>query len=289
MNAAAAAAAATTKPIRIQYVSDIHMEHYPGITSAATLQPERWIVPDPTAAALFLAGDIGFPEKESYFYFLEWCSEHWPKVFVVAGNHEFYNLNNSSQQPYTTSEKLRLMKQAASAIEKGNVHILDKDAVELQPGLWVLGCTLWSNVPQDMYYDAMTSMNDYKLIWTDIQRQTTVDDTNIWHQEDLSWLIAMLEKIKERGAQALVLTHHLPTYLLINARYKGHPLNCCFASNLDKMIKDLRPLAWICGHSHLAGKASIGQTQLALNPHGYPGERVPTRESKAILEIAAKE
>jgi Icc-related predicted phosphoesterase len=131
-------------------------------------------------------------------------------------------------------------------------------------------------------------MNDYRLIYTERDGATTritVEDTNRWHQEDLSWLLATLEDIQDKGHKALVVTHHLPTYELIGKRFKGHPLNCCFASALDSMIERLQPLAWICGHSHLAGRAKIGATQLALNPHGYPGESVPTRNKNSICEI----
>lgn len=275
-------------PLKIQYASDLHLEHYPDIRSEADLKPERWIIPDPTADALVLAGDIGFPEKESYHLFLKWCSEHWPQVFVVAGNHEYYNHLNA---PYNLvpEQKLHYMRWAAVAMAKHrNIHILNRDAVELRPGVWILGCTLWSDVPDDMHYDAKTSMNDYRLIFTQGEGgpvPLTVKDTNSWHQEDLSWLLATLEEIQDKGHKAIVVTHHLPTFELVNRCYKGHPLNCCFASSLDAAIERFQPLVWICGHSHLANRVTIGRTQLALNPHGYPGESVPTRNKTAVCEL----
>lgn len=277
----------TTESFRIQYVSDIHLEHYNDIETAGDLNPWRWLEPDPTADALFLAGDIGWPERPEYKYFIGWCSRNWPKVFVVAGNHEYYN-EMSSQIPLTAFEKINRIKDVTS--KYSNVHFLDRDAVEVQPGLWILGCTLWSEVPPEKLFKASRWINDYKLIYkvdpaNGKPSRITPQDTNTWHYRDVLWLQETLENLYESGQKAIVLTHHLPTEKLVHADYKGNPMNCCFASDQEDLIELMEPLAWICGHSHQVGTATVGDCKLALNPRGYPEEKVYIRESKAVLDI----
>ena len=82
----------------------------------------------------------------------------------------------------------------------------------------------------------------------------------------------------------IVLTHHLPTYTLIHPKYEGHPLNYCFATNLEEMIQS--PIrGWLCGHSHTASEVEINAVKCALNPFGYPGEPNTGYSREKVLEI----
>jgi hypothetical protein len=69
----------------IQYVSDIHLEFHDKMNTGS-LQPLLFV--KPVAPYLVLAGDIGVPDLKGYSVFLQWCSENWNAVFLVAGNHE---------------------------------------------------------------------------------------------------------------------------------------------------------------------------------------------------------
>jgi DNA repair exonuclease SbcCD nuclease subunit len=264
--------------MRIQYISDIHLEHYK-IYTAEQLNPLQWIEPDPAAELLVLAGDIGCPSRAAYSLFLQWCSANWPQVVVIAGNHEFYRAREVGD-PTSREEVLGLIRRILAHMP--NVRLLDREAVTLRPGLQILGCTLWSDIPEDMRTEAAWGLNDFRLI-----PGASTEAYAAWHARDLAWLRAQLFLLKNTGEEAIVVTHHMPTPRLVAEKYRGHPLNCCFATDLEQLIEDTQPLAWICGHSHTGNRLLIGRTQLVLNPHGYPGERVETRRRRATLEVTA--
>lgn len=63
-------------------ISDIHIE----FSQSPILSS-----PEPRLNFLFLVGDIGIPSKdEKYEKFLLDCASKFEKVFVIAGNHEYY-------------------------------------------------------------------------------------------------------------------------------------------------------------------------------------------------------
>jgi len=64
---------------RFQYVSDLHLEFRKKVLR----------IP-PVAPFLLLAGDIGYPCRSLYREFLRYAAHDFEKVFLVAGNHEFY-------------------------------------------------------------------------------------------------------------------------------------------------------------------------------------------------------
>lgn len=271
------------KQLKIQYISDLHLEHYK-IYTEEQLNPLQWIEPDPEAELLVLAGDIGNPTRASYGLFLQWCAANWPQVVVVAGNHEFYQAQERGA-PTSREEVLALIRSIVSHLP--NVHLLDREVFMLRPGLHVLGCTLWSYIPEDMREEAAWGLNDFRLI-----PGASTGAYVAWHERDLAWLTAKLLLIKNAGEEAIVVTHHVPTSQLISPIYAGHPLNCCFVTDLEELIKETEPAAWICGHTHQAASATIRgatgkETALAINPRGYPGERVNVRNRRAVLDLGS--
>ena len=72
----------------MQYVSDIHLEMHDKYNEGV-ITPSMFL--KPSAPYLALCGDIGIPELKAYDVFLGWCSNNYEKVFLIAGNHEYYN------------------------------------------------------------------------------------------------------------------------------------------------------------------------------------------------------
>jgi predicted phosphodiesterase len=70
------------------------------------------------------------------------------------------------------------------------------------------------------------------------------------------------------------MTHHLPSFKLINEKYKNSKLSSLFATDLEDIIKKYKIDYWICGHSHNKNNIQINNTILTLNPVGYPGEDI---------------
>src|SRR4051794_14988066 len=89
-----------------------------------------------------------------------------------------------------------------------------------EEGVRVVGCTLWSHVPEEDVSCVQRQMNDYHLIRMG-KRKLLVEDTNRWHDEALAWLKSQLAKAKEAGERVVVLTHHAPIMKSCHPRYYG--------------------------------------------------------------------
>ncbi len=264
--------------MEVQYVSDIHLEFHDKQNKGA-LSPEMFI--KPSAPYLALVGDIGIPELASYKVFLQWCSQNWKKVFLVAGNHEYYNVRCPVKTDMAT--KKEQIRQICEGLP--NVHFLDCDSVSLpEYNVRVLGCTLWSDIPDEIKQKALLSMNDARQILYEKEMPLTPHLFSELHRKEKEWLHQEIQLCQEKNERCLVLTHYLPSFELIHEKYQGHFLNACFASNSEDL---LRPpvVGWICGHTHTGMKKTIHGVPFVLNPFGYPHEVVETRDRAAVLEI----
>ena len=133
-------------------LSDVHLE----FRAKASFPTVRRI-----ADNLALLGDIGKPFHNSYAQFIEEQAQTFDNVFVVMGNHEYYN---SSKTVDVILDKARQI-----CFKLKNVHLLERDTFDFEHNdVTVLGCTLWSPI------NAKTSaiMNDmYKIhIWKEGKR-----------------------------------------------------------------------------------------------------------------------
>jgi hypothetical protein len=277
--AAAAAAAARKRLFRIQYISDIHLEFHDKLNSGS-IQPEMFL--NPVAPYLALCGDIGFPERPALRVFLEWCSKNYQHVFWVPGNHEFYNFGLLEKHTYV--KKIDLCRKVCEPLS--NVHFLQKETYFLAEwNLWIAGCTLWSAFSPDQDMRVGFSMNDTRQIYTDEGENAFPSDLRKWHQEEKEWLLEQVDTCERMKFELLVLTHHLPSYDLIHPKYQGHPLDYCFASQLDSHIHS--PIVgWLCGHSHSPVQKEINGVPCALNPYGYPMQaRGGPDYKEKVLEI----
>jgi hypothetical protein len=264
--------------MNIQYVSDIHLEFHDKQNKGA-LSPEMFV--KPVAPYLALVGDIGIPELSSYKVFLQWCSKNWKKVFLVAGNHEYYNVRCPVKTDMASKkEQIRL---ACEGLP--NVHFLDCSSVYFpEHNVRILGCTFWSDIPDEIKQKALLYMNDARQILYENEMPLTPHLFSELHSKEKEWLDKEIQSCQERNERCLVLTHYLPSFELIHEKYQGHFLNCCFASHSDNLF---RPpvVAWICGHTHTGMRKSIQGIPVVLNPFGYPHEVVETRDRAAVLEI----
>jgi hypothetical protein len=253
------------KRLRIQYASDLHLEFAENVIGSVLLKP--------VAPVLALAGDIGRPDKRPYRDFLRYCSANWDAVFLVAGNHEFYNTRTMHPNRRSDTVPERNMMIDAILAEFPNVHFLDRGRMDFR-GVAFLGCTLWSDTRADTLR-AHGAMNDYRLVTVDGVDPITPAITNEWHMRDREWLAGALEECRNTDTPAVVITHHLPSFEFIASQYRGHYLNFCFASACDSLIKP--PVrAWIAGHTHAAVHRSwTFESEVIhglVNPRGYPHE-----------------
>lgn len=241
----------------VTYLSDFHLEFYKKSIPYETIL--RWKGGD----ILCLAGDIGYPELDSYYTFLDYCSSLFQYVFLIAGNHEYYRTSSNSQKTISnTNEKIEQICRKFI-----NVYFLRESSIYIpEYNLNVIGTTLWTkgadNI-EDMYH-----YNDFQKIH-DMNLCGYMDRL---HKTSLLFLKDELQKHKYDGSTVLVLTHHMPSFQLIAPQYQGDELNHLFATRLDDLFYDYTIHHWICGHSHSPVQKTIGNTKVWMNPVGYPGE-----------------
>lgn len=67
----------------------------------------------------------------------------------------------------------------------------------------------------------------------------------------------------------VVVTHHVPSYLLSDPAFKGSQINGAFTVELSDFIGHCGPEFWIYGHSHRNIEAVIGKTLCVSNQVVY--------------------
>lgn len=266
----------------LQFASDIHLEF--------NVPPFDQIL-QPTAKDLALIGDIGSPWEQVYTDFLRWCSVRWDRVFVLAGNHEYFA---KAPETWNGVDKTmpavdRQIRKVCSAVGK-NVIFLQEDAYFIESHkIIVMGATLWT-APDLRRWDMLGPAvigdgpgcrGDYKDIYladeyTGKIRNAHPSDITRLHTQHTAVLRRFLNSSWGRvppGWRVVVLTHHVPTQTLNPPEFSTHALRTCYASDLDSMLNE-PVVAWLCGHSHKANDARFDSGCLvALNPYGYKHEQ----------------
>jgi hypothetical protein len=277
-------------PVPVQLVSDVHLE----LRSKPSNDAHFATLLRPAAPVLALCGDVGRPGSGALRAFLRWCAARFEVVLLVAGNHERYVAPSLREERAPATEAALVATLRADAALAGpNVCVLERDRVDLNDDVAVLGCTLWSHVPPPFEALVADGVADYVYVWTDDGgrgvRRATVADTNAWHARDVAWLRRQLTDLEDEAAaggarrRVLVLTHHVPTTspALVPLACVGQPLNAAFNSDAGEALLAGRGgqavVAWFAGHSHVAGSAPLTRAGAAVdarvyvNAFGYAG------------------
>lgn len=221
--------------MRVRLLSDLHLE----------LQSTKLVVNfKKHADVAILAGDIGNPFEDSYYQFLQKMSLTHAKVFVVAGNHEYYGYNIDK-----VDEQIKLI------CDELDICFLQKNSY-IYNGITFVGCTLWS-YPKDS--SLCKYMNDFYKI-----NGLTFDTYVKMHLDHKRWLEEEIPKHKK----CVVITHHLPLTCLVDDKYKDHPLTLFFASDINTTGAN----DWCYGHTHQSAYNYINNTHYHCNPKGYERE-----------------
>ena len=216
----------------LQYVSDVHLERRESFPKIPVHSKN-----------IALIGDIGNPFKENYSDFLKYTSDNFERVFLIAGNHEYWHHGNSHNK---VNDKILTI-----ANKSSNVEFLNNSQTSLDNYI-IFGGTLWASHSYFPY--------------------------NIYHKNCVAWLEKMLQNhkdnVKTEENNIIILTHYLPSYKLIVPKYKQacyDGIRNKYASDLDYLIT--KPISfWLCGHSHCNFQLSINGVNCAINAFGYPNE-----------------
>jgi len=248
--------------MRIYYLSDLHTEFHNLLSLNRMLSR---IKPSTQNEVCVCAGDIGsiIHSKKNYEITINYLSKNFAKVFVINGNHEYYNGENQTVEQI--NEKM------ASYFHWSNVHWLNNSTYAYN-GVNFIGTTLWTNVDK-----GIPQINDTKYI-----PQMTRETYNQHHLCCRTWLRSQVPLTGKN----VIITHHMPSAQLIAPQYAGCSVNPWFFCNMEKFIENNKNhiSCWIYGHTHTASKQFLHGVPMLCNPFGYPNENKTWSEAWIDLE-----
>jgi Icc-related predicted phosphoesterase len=223
---------------------------------------------------------------ERYYNFIKRCSERFPQVILVMGNHEHYHGD--------FAESASVIRTVVG--EFSNVHFLDKEW-RIINGVLFFGGTLWTDMnnedPKTLRQMSYT-MNDYRGVKNSNRtvqyRVPSLDEDNPDgfnfkerpasfvpedsvedHKAFLKELDAVLALHPDMPT--VVCGHHAPSKASTHPRYATEfIMNGAYSTNLDDFILDRRQIRlWTHGHTHEDFDYMIGSCRIVCNPRGYDG------------------
>jgi len=233
-----------------------------------------------------LLGDIGRPHKDTYFNLLNRVSSDFEEVFVIAGNHEYYNEGSVKKHSFN-HRTIQNQKDSINDIcrEIPNIHFLDNAVFITKEGWRIMGGTLWTGIPWQHRDAVILSMNDYIHIYQDRDIQLTPGRVCEMHAETVRFFEEELKK--DTMTPTLVLTHHVP----VMDRESGviqdptgvNPIKYAYGTDLTRLLKP--PIyGWAFGHTHTPCDYFAGDdVRLISNPRGYPSERLGCDASRVFI------
>lgn len=248
------------KDIKVQVISDTHLE-FPNEDPRTKLKIEGNII--------CLCGDIGFPGQRTYQNFIKWCSQNYELVFVVTGNHEYYDKKNTKQtidvklsNYIATLKNVYLMSEGAVVVKSENLKYK------------FVGSTLWTPVGNSPNGEKIAKeISDYKRITVDSEHckaeKLTLKDVESWHIQELEFLKKEIYTAYEGEIiPTVVLTHHLPSKQFLTMR---SDLDDAYAGDVDFLIKT-PVVMWCYGHTHRARCELYNNVLIVSNPFGHIGD-----------------
>ena len=240
--------------MKLRYFSDLHLEFIPSNKMEKFL---KRIYPN-IDEILILSGDIGNPYSQNYDIFMTFVSNNFKKVFIITGNHEYYNKDKNMEEIniYLTEYFTKFT----------NISFLN-NSYEYYNNYCFIGTTLWSKIT-DLKYD----INDvYNIL-----------DFNYEKYNDLhEKCVEFLNNCLEINNNCIIITHHVPSYSLINEKYKTaemSPYNQWFCCDLDNLIQENKDKikCWFYGHTHTPSNIILKEIPFLCNSIGYPNENNKT-------------
>lgn len=239
--------------MKLHILSDLHL-------GVGGMEPPRT-----DADIVVLAGDIARPAAA-----VAWAQGFGKPVLYVLGNHEFYG----DSLPGTVAEFRRLCAGT-------RVRLLDDESVVID-GVRFLGSTLWSNFRlfdnqaqrQEAIALAQRLVHDFSRIrlGEDSEARFSPIDAAARFGRHAAWLDRQLDA--PHPGPTVVVTHHAPSRQSIHPRFIGSPLNACFVSDAEYLLRGRRAALWIHGHTHDSFDYRVQGTRVLCNARGYAKQGV---------------
>lgn len=265
--------------VKINYISDLHLEFYDD-----NVKFEEILQFDEDCEIICLCGDIGYPEHNNYLKLINFVSLKFKYVFVITGNHEYYNQNSNNK---TIDSTHLLISKICNKFN--NVYFLNNKMIYLKEfNMFVIGTTLWSYFDIDIInkkmFNYIYKTNDFNNIFYNRKEENSTKETSFYLDidkrnqmffESYNFIMNSLEYIKtnydeNNYPKVVIISHHLPTYQLMDIQYRFLKNSFIYATNLDEIFYKYRIDAWLCGHAHTHNEIYINNSYLGINAYGYP-------------------
>jgi Icc-related predicted phosphoesterase len=248
--------------VKLQIVSDLHIEIFDDTPSA-----KEYITP--SADILILAGDIGRVHRyEQLKCFLTDVCSMFQAVIYVPGNHEYYKVDSVPEK------NMYALKSDLYSIKKDidNLYIMDRNSVVID-GVCIFGCTLWSE-PKGHVPRFIVRI-----------RGMTTEKYHAMFYRDLTYIETMIKYCKARKLIPVVVTHHPPTYAVMNPKVRER-FRFLYGSELDHLLHIEKVHTWICGHVHNNfDYITDGGTRLVSNQKGKPKDKVKDFLNNKVISV----
>jgi predicted phosphodiesterase len=246
--------------MKVRYLSDLHLEFIKPDKIENFIQQ----IPPGNDEVCILAGDIGNPYQTNYDIFMNFISQNFRKTFIISGNHEFYSRTK------TVQETTEFMKEYFTKFK--NITFLS-NGYEVYDNHCFIGTTLWSKIVNPQYEIS------------DVYEIPNFDYIEYNRLHMLS--VAFLEDALQMNENCVVITHHLPSSSLNDAKYKTQqmlPYNQWFCCSMDECIERNKSKikAWVYGHTHTPSSTVIHGVPFVCNPIGYPSENKNIHFTKTV-------
>jgi hypothetical protein len=261
--------------MNIQIVSDVHIEFWG--------KRYKYNFIKPSAPILALLGDICCcstdADFELYKGFINELLPQYEHIILVPGNHEYYfNAVNEHDKPQIKNSMENIDKKIRQFCNKSKkLHFLNNNSISMKIGLQkytIIGTTLWSHIPNEMYDKMIEIMNDYSHIfvidkYNERIRKLHASDVVKMHINSVKYIKNQAIKAKKNNSKLIVLTHHKPYTC---EKYDPKTTYCGYETDLKNLMKD--PIIfWAYGHTHMHDNISINNIKIYSNPKGYPGQK----------------
>lgn len=230
-----------------QLWSDLHLE----ITDLYL--PSIYI---PRAQYLILAGDIGVPNSFRYLTLLRKVASSHQNVFIITGNHEYYNTSVSE----CDTQMEHMCRSVGPNVIFLNNTTFDIESLQCR----VVGSTLWSEVQDDQRSNVSCFISDHRRI-----HHWDVEINNNRHKLNVSFIEHEIQRATQDGIRLIIVTHHAPmTKGVCKPQHMHSNLSSSFQTDLTHLLGP--PVSvWCFGHTHHCSQQVVNGTHVISNQRGY--------------------
>jgi len=260
------------------YIGDIHLdfwvklEHSPAKMRKKIYDFVQSILPEHPSDTLFVAGDFGHYNQQSY-WFIFYLKEVYETIFFVCGNHDYYLGSKTMKKKYHSSNG-RANAFIDEVTQMEGVHRLDGNVHE-HKGMRIGGADMWYDFSHALRYEGFTQRAIQELWWNEFNDRK-------FHEGLLPTLEhSDVEKEKVRDMVCDIFISHVPPLqipLKGNYATERGELGFYLFDPADIFTKG-HPRVWIAGHFHQHINEEVEGIRYLVNSIGYKTKEhtIPSR------------